>query len=696
VLGALAVSLPVLFHLIQRRPRGQMEFSSLMFLSPSPPRLSRRSRLNNLLLLFLRGLALVLLALAFARPFVRSADWLNQQPPDRRLLVLVDTSASMRRTGLWQRAQDEVRRVLDEARPNDDVAIYAFDSALRPLVSFDQTSAPGGAGREALLASAWSGVRPSHAATDLGQALSGAADILHTSEGSVEDRSAPPAQIIVVTDLQRGSDLESLRGFAWPHEIRVDVRQVTAPRSTNARAVVVADASPPPGEALGSRASAAASPWRVTVFNAADSVKRQFRLGWANDRGELVGEREYSVQVPPGGSRALRLSPPPARAEQLVLTGDDQTFDNSVYVAEQAPRKQEILLLGEELQEAKDGLFYYLSLGDFDNARRDVTVKAVPESIPIGLTPHEVPLIVLARPVSVADEEVLRSYVDQGGNVLVVLAGGLADAPAATQLLQRLTRDQSVRVSQARVRDYAMLADIDFSHAIFRPFSDPRFNDFTKIRFWSHRRIELSETGAGRVLARFDSHDPALIEFDSEGGRWWILAAGWQPDESQLALSSKFIPLLDGMIRSDGGSAFRENYWVGDEVTLPAEHSFEDYVAPSGVVHSLGDGKVIGPFDTPGVYRLRDGQEELPFAVNLALSESRTEPLDPSELEAYGVPIGGTATAAQIDAERRRLRDFELERSQRLWQWLLVGVLVVLALESWLAGQVRSRRLQAA
>ena len=36
-LGALAIGLPILFHLIRRQPKGEVEFSSLMFLRPSPP-----------------------------------------------------------------------------------------------------------------------------------------------------------------------------------------------------------------------------------------------------------------------------------------------------------------------------------------------------------------------------------------------------------------------------------------------------------------------------------------------------------------------------------------------------------------------------------------------------------------------------------------------------------------------------------
>ena len=39
--GALAVAAPILFHLIRRTSREKIPFSSLMFLQPTPPRLTR-------------------------------------------------------------------------------------------------------------------------------------------------------------------------------------------------------------------------------------------------------------------------------------------------------------------------------------------------------------------------------------------------------------------------------------------------------------------------------------------------------------------------------------------------------------------------------------------------------------------------------------------------------------------------------
>ena len=43
----IAVSLPIVFHMFRRTPSGRQLFSTLMFLDPSPPRITRRARIEN-------------------------------------------------------------------------------------------------------------------------------------------------------------------------------------------------------------------------------------------------------------------------------------------------------------------------------------------------------------------------------------------------------------------------------------------------------------------------------------------------------------------------------------------------------------------------------------------------------------------------------------------------------------------------
>src|SRR5713101_2727357 len=122
LLGALAVALPVIFHLIRRTSREKTLFSSLMFLMPTPPRVTRRSRLENIFLLILRCLVLCLLALGFARPFIQRPFAANPESGEaKRILLLLDTSASMRRGTLWQEARSAAAQILQRASPVDQV-----------------------------------------------------------------------------------------------------------------------------------------------------------------------------------------------------------------------------------------------------------------------------------------------------------------------------------------------------------------------------------------------------------------------------------------------------------------------------------------------------------------------------------------------------------------------------------------------
>ena len=135
--GAAAVALPILLHLIRRTEREKTAFSSLMFLQPTPPQMTKRSRLENLFLLLLRCLVLALIAFAFSRPYLQQAIAPPVQKTERvRTVVLLDTSASLRRDDLWAQAKQRAASVLRAAGAADEVALVAFDRQPRVLIDF--------------------------------------------------------------------------------------------------------------------------------------------------------------------------------------------------------------------------------------------------------------------------------------------------------------------------------------------------------------------------------------------------------------------------------------------------------------------------------------------------------------------------------------------------------------------------------
>jgi hypothetical protein len=60
-------------------------------------------------------------------------------------------------------------------------------------------------------------------------------------------------------------------------------------------------------------------------------------------------------------------------------------------------------------------------------------------------------------------------------------------------------------------------------------------------------------------------------------------------------------------------------------------------------------------------------------------------------LEQYGVLLGGGNASVELTERRRQLERTELENRQKLWRWMIVGVLGLLFAETLLAGRLARR-----
>ncbi|MCB1088965.1 MAG: BatA domain-containing protein, partial [Verrucomicrobiae bacterium] len=221
LLGALAIAIPILLHLRKRPPKEHVEFSSLMFLEKSPERLTRRTKIERWLLLALRCLALILLALMFGRPFLRSAALQPEAGEGRRIFVLIDRSASMQREALWNSSVAKAEATLSATKATDEVAVAVFDESVRMIRDFGDLASLPGSARVGAFQSALSdaGVKgASWRSTRIGDALTEAAERL--ASASINQ---PPAEqeIVIISDFQEGADRDSLNRFAWPEDISV-------------------------------------------------------------------------------------------------------------------------------------------------------------------------------------------------------------------------------------------------------------------------------------------------------------------------------------------------------------------------------------------------------------------------------------------------------------------------------------------
>src|SRR5687768_2991583 len=93
--GAALVAVPIVLHLIMRREPKHLVFPALRFIQKREESNRRRLRLRHLLLLLLRCAGIVLLALAIARPSVKSAGFVGDQEAPIAAALVFDTSVRM-------------------------------------------------------------------------------------------------------------------------------------------------------------------------------------------------------------------------------------------------------------------------------------------------------------------------------------------------------------------------------------------------------------------------------------------------------------------------------------------------------------------------------------------------------------------------------------------------------------------------
>jgi hypothetical protein len=487
--------------------------------------------------------------------------------------------------------------------------------------------------------------------------------------------------MVVISDLQSGSDTAALQAYEWPAEVMLQFQILQPASPDNAGVRLLEDDDEQPG-------------WRVRVVNAAGAATEQFRVRWGGLPATAAGE-ELGIYVPAGQSRVVRLSSPPPGADRVTLIGDAHDFDNEFFFAPIHQRELHVAYVGRDQADDPQGLRYFLERVWTETPRRKVIVDGLPADGPFEFAgPERLPVVVLSMALPPAGLDAFRAYVRGGGTALLVV-GDNETAASLVDLANGVRHLSAEAVAAPKPATYALLSEIDFQHPIFASFAGPRYNDFTKVRFWKHQRFELDESTQAHVVARFDDGDPAMWEQPVGSGKLLWLACGWRPADSQLALSSKFVPILSRTLDHLTGieSSPPLSWRVHQPLPLPAADQAEGIVTrPDGQFVSVEVGTdQFRDTDRPGLYRYQRGTSAAEFAVNLDPAESDTAALSADHFEQLGVRLGRGPTHEEQLERQRQMRDTELESRQKLWRWLLVGVLGVLVVETVLAGRAARR-----
>lgn len=692
LLGMLAVAIPVIIHLTNREKKEVIEFPSLMFVRKIPYRSVRRQKLRHLFLFALRCLALILIALAFARPFFESPQTAAAAAlGPREVVFLLDNSYSMGYEDHFSRAKSEIVDLVQSLGPEDRGSLVVFSD--RGAILNEPTS------DKAALASLVEGVELSASTTRFGPGLKLAKKI-------VEESELPRLEVVLASDFQRlGFDGED--DDVWlPAGTRLIPLDVSAADSKN---FAVTGATLDRDRVSGRD--------RLTV-SARITYKAPKETGPTENRVQLEIDgrsvQSKSVTLEPNNATTVGFDPftLPASASRgtVRLSSDALEQDNEFHFVVAPGQSIAVVNIEDSTRRAR-GSFYVdraLEIGDRPSFRLDN--KRLSELRPSGANVDVVVLNDVAS-ISASQASVLRNFVEKGGGLIIVLGESSSRntfSGAASALLPAPLGE-----TVDRSRDWGgTLSYIDYGSAIFEIFAAPHSGDFSSTKFF--RYWTFASAPAGAVLARFDDGTPALVEHRMGEGRVLVWTSTLDTFWNDLARQPVYLPFVHQLVERAASYAETSSWYTIGEVadldrllTLRGAGEGEegeegretrDYdivlSSPSQktTVVPRSEARALLPLEEQGFYELRKGgdsrSEPSSIAVNLDAAESDLARLDPEELVASVTFRETTPTTATTGNDTRETQ----EGRQSYWWFLLIGAFLLLISETLLSNRLSRGR----
>ncbi len=622
--GLAAIALPILLHLRKNRPKQTVAFSSLMFLEASPLVTKRRARIQDILLLILRCLALALLAFAFARPFFPAPEKPTNSTAGATLqYILIDTSASMRGEPLMM-ALAEAEKTVETLPENDWIAVGTFSGKFRPLVSADRARELAPSERKPAATAALSTITPTWESTVLDSALLAA--VASVDEGI-------PLKIHLIGDFQKDQAVERLAAEVWPASVQIIPHPISPQDGwTNA------------GVSILPRDDGKV---RVRIINSEASAKSDFSLKWSGI------ETPQNISVPPGESSVFEAPENIAPEGKVTLSSDTYSFDNQAeWAAEVRPLAKIWYPDPPPATDANQSL-YFLSRAMISTPDYEVEITPTFPNPPPALA------ISGGKPTEPFFKQ-LTEFVTKGGTALFTL-----DSIESATSLAKILGQKSEPATEATPASHARFGEINFESPVFAPFADARYSDFSSIRIWKYRILPPALTKHGTTIASFDSGDPAWLVFPLGKGTLHVLTTTWRPSDSQLALTTKFPPLLHALLTRAADSIDQtKTLFVGDKIpTVPPTIA-----------------------KAPGIVRTGDAA----YSIQLDPTESELTPI--TDLKSINLPLDKPGDSTALAETTTRLSNIEQERQQK-WGWWLVIAATAFFLAETIYAAISGKRL---
>ena len=743
-------AVPILIHLLTRRRHKVIRWGAMKYLLAAIEESSKRVQIEDMILLALRVLAVCLLALALARPFIGGS---KVAPAEPRLAVLVvDNSPSMsvKRGGIsrWDQARSWARDLMKQLPSGSAVAIV-------PMT--DPTGASGGL------------VRPTRdfaLATDMLDKLplsgrrADPAAACRAAAGLVVESDQINRVVYLVSDFQV-NDWSAPGGT-----VSAELKNLLAQEGTSLTAVQFSagelDNSAVAGLERTLRIIKVDSPAQITA-----SLTRHYPPGpLADDKMSLTGTLFLDGKKADSRTTRLQLKEPglataPAiffatldkegcHAVEVRLTPDLCPADDVRYLAVEAREEVRVLCVDGDIHPGEEWLnaTYYLRLAltPTVGSASPITVKVVaPNELALeDLKNYDVIALANVPQIDPTRARDLAAFV-RSGKAVVVFLGDLVDvasynatlfgngpdglmaahlgsvleasksAPATPAAPEALAADNSFRINTDSLAGEVMG---------FFASSEQNRGGLPLARFTKAMDVNLAEAKNVFIHAKLSNGQPLLFSAEAGQGRIAVVNTTADIGWGNLPPRPAFIPLVQRLVVWLMEPASRcRNLAPGQEYRLDLPLSAIHTTVTIKLPRDPNDASAVERTESlqpeptndhafvkfsgtraPGFYEVSwaspdsGAKERRLFAVNIDPAESDLTAIQPAGLRelAGGREIGWLNIAGPAAAQAAQTNDSEAPAAgsigggQELWWPILLAALAALAAETYLARRFSS------
>lgn len=701
--GTLGILIPILIHLLNRYRHKEIDWGAMELLRRALVVRSRQIRLEDILILILRCLAVLLIALAMARPTLTAAGakWFGARAQVGAVVALDGSFSMGHRPGVGTRFDRAVARVrevlktLDTGSPLSFVLLGNRPRILLRNVGYD----------EARLEKVLRDAAPLPERLNLELCLEELGPL-------IREIKAPVRESYLVTDAQTTTwDEPSEKTRAILQQIGTDAKLfLLSTGSDGAENVGLTRFS----LASGTLRKGAMARCIAEVRNFGKRPQEKVAVGlYLDDRP--VDQRVIE-KIGANESESVPLFTRFDRAGNVRLVArigpDPLLVDNTRYLTACIREQVRVLLVdGDPSDKPFQGETDFLRAGLVPKTagalRSTMVVRTIPY-LELGgerLADYHVIMMANVPDLRKTQAAALYNFVAQGGGLVIFLGDKIIPKLINARMQHgegSLLPAEIVALgntSADRTQSWPLETALS-GHPITEPLEGLPRELVNEARF--HQFFQVRVLPGGRTILRLAGRDaPLLVERDIGRGRVLLFTSSATRKWNNLVIHPIYPILLHQAVTYLTRQAHERPFTVGDPMVLPLPAQtlaptviFRDPTgkeAPIQVTESNGQKTVkFEEAVLPGFYELRYASDAAPLvaAVNVDPSESDVRILAsegiakvlrglPARHVPWGEEVGETIKQSRVGRE--------------LWRYLLLAGLAVLALESYLARRFTKR-----